>query len=368
MRPSNTRYKFRADAEHYIGESFHVQTGVEFERINSRFRGTFSVNQDLIAPNDSYLRIDQSYGATRVGSYAELLIKLTKNLALTSGVRVDHYSLSRSFVIDPRISLRYAISKTKNIRFSWGIYHQFGDPFEYNTLTGNPMLESQHAQHFILGFTHEKTPLQVRVEAYYKPYFNLILKDSEINLSNDGEGRSNGIDVFMKYGGFLQTRLSGWASYSYNRSARTQVRNIGSEFIYERARTPFEIRHNLTVVAKYRLVYSLYGGVTMRYATGQPFTPIVSSVPAQDGDYYLPIEGPVGSERLPTFQRLDLQLSYYLPFGQKHDMTFYLALGNALNRDNVTQLEYSDDYSMQTERTSNYKRFFYCGISVSLNQ
>lgn len=368
MRPSDTIYKFRVDAEHYIGEVSHVRAGFEFEKTNSRFIGTFPAERDLLTPNNNYLRIDESYSATRIGSYSELLIKLTRKIALNSGIRGDYHSMSKSLVIDPRISLRYAISKTANIRFAWGIYHQFAAPFEYNSFTGNPKLEAQHSQHYILGFNHENTPLQIRVEAYYKPYYKLILQHSELNLSNDGEGRSHGIDFFMKYGAFLQTRMSGWVSYSYNRSVRTQMRSIGEEFIYERARAPFEIRHNLTVVAKYRLIYSLYGGVTMRYATGQPITPVVSSIPVNDGNYFLPVEGSVGSEQLPSFQRLDLQLSYYLPFGEKHDITFYLALGNALNRANVTGLEYSSDYSMRTERISNYRRFFYCGVSVSLNQ
>lgn len=368
MRPSDTSCKFRTDIERYIRKFSHVLAGFEFEKVNSRFTGIFPANGGRLIPTNNHIRIDESYGATRVGFYAELMIKLTRKIVLNSGVRGDHHSLSKSVVFDPRISLRYAISKTTNFKLAWGIYHQFASPFEYNTFTGNPNLQAQQSQHFILGFHHESTPLQVRVEAYYKPYYNLILRHSDLNIFNHGEGRANGIDVFVKYGGFLQTRISGRLSYSYNQSLRTQVRNIGEEFVYEKAKTPFEIRNNLTMIAKYQLIYSLYAGVTMRYATGRPITPVISSVPAKDGDYFLPVEGSVGSENLSSFQRLYLQLSYYVPFGQKHNMTFYLALGNALNRANVTEIEYSADYSMRTERISNYRRFFYCGVSVSLSQ
>ena len=45
--------------------------------------------------------------------------------------------------------------------------------------------------------------------------------------------------------------------------------------------------------------------------------------------------GPVGSERLPAFQRLDGSLSYLRPFGGGHQAVLYLAARNLLNRANV---------------------------------
>lgn len=368
MRPSDIAYKFRADAEHYLGERTHIRLGVEVEQVNSRFRGTFPSHRESTTLTKNHLIINEAYSATRTGSYAEFLIKLTRRILLNSGVRGDYNSSSRSLVVDPRISLRYAVSKNADIRLAWGIYHQFADPFEYNSITGNPRLRPQHSQHFILGFNYERNLSQIRIEAYYKPYYDLVLRHPELNYSNDGEGRAKGVDVFAKYGGFLQTRVNGWVSYSYNRSERLQIRSIGDELIYERARAPFEIRHNLTIVTKARLVDYLYGGVTMRYATGRPVTPFISGVLSEDGNYYLPIEGVVGSERLPNFRRMDLQLSYYLPFGQGHNATFYFALGNALNRTNVTGYDYSADYSERKERNSNYRRFFYCGVTVSFSR
>ncbi|MCY4159843.1 MAG: TonB-dependent receptor [Bacteroidetes bacterium] len=368
MNPSDIAAKFRSDAERYIRTFSHLRLGVELERLKNRIEGVFPSHSEISTPIENYLKINEAYDATRLGAYSDLLIKLTRRIVLNPGIRADYHSLSRSVVIDPRISFRYAVTKTTDVRFAWGIYHQFPTPFEYNSVTGNADLGSQHSQHFVLGLDHENSPLHLRLEAYYKPYYNLVLRHSKLNYTNQGKGKAGGVDIFAKYGGFLQTRLSGWISYSYNRSVRLQARSIGNELIYERASTSFEILHNLTIVAKARLVNSLYGGTTIRYATGRPVTHYTSSIPAEDGDYYLPIEGPIGAERLPSFQRMDIQLSYYLPFGEEHNMTFYTALANALDRANVTGYDYSADYSERTKRISNYRRYIYLGVSISINR
>ena len=84
-------------------------------------------------------------------------------------------------------------------------------------------------------------------------------------------------------------------------------------------------------------------------------------------DYYLPIEGPVGSERLPAFAKLDAQASYFLPFRDGSSATFYLALSNVLNRANVIDYEYTADYAERTERTTHFRRSVYFGVTVTLN-
>jgi hypothetical protein len=71
----------------------------------------------------------------------------------------------------------------------------------------------------------------------------------------------------------------------------------------------------LTLVGKVRLIQFLSAGLTFRYATGRPVTPIIGAIRNEPFDFYEPIEGPVNAERLPPCQRLDGSLSYYLPYG-----------------------------------------------------
>ena len=116
-----------------------------------------------------------------------------------------------------------------------------------------------------------------------------------------------------------------------------------------------------------RIVSTLSGGLTLKYATGRPVTPVVGAVPAAGKGYYLPVEGPVGSERLPSFQKVDGQLSYLRFFGSGHQAVFYLAVNNLLNRANVLGYDYSIDYTRRQPRTTLFRRSVYFGATVSLN-
>jgi hypothetical protein len=83
-------------------------------------------------------------------------------------------------------------------------------------------------------------------------------------------------------------------------------------------------------------------------------------------EYYVPIEGAVGSERLPDFRRLDAQLSWYQPFGRQNALVLYLAASNLTNRENVLGYEYNEDYSERREQTTDYRRFLYFGFSLNV--
>lgn len=122
----------------------------------------------------------------------------------------------------------------------------------------------------------------------------------------------------------------------------------------------------MDVVGKLRLVSTLYAGVRSSFATERPITPIHGAMPSDAGTYYLPVEGPVGSERLPNYHTLDLQLSYYRPFGAGQSITVYVALNNILDRANVIGYDYTRDYSMRTPRTTTFRRSIYAGLSVTL--
>ena len=208
----------------------------------------------------------------------------------------------------------------------------------------------------------------MRAEAYHKPYRDLVLHDPRLHYTNGGRGRASGLDLFLKHGGFLQTRVSGWASYSLLRSRRLQPRHLGREVSYEQAPSPFDITHNLTLVGKAQLTAGLTGGLTLKAASGRPVTPVIDAVPAEGGGYYLPVEGPVGSERLPAFHRLDGSLSYLRFFGSGHQAVLFLAVNNLLNRANILDYEYNLDYSERRPRATRFRRSVYFGAVITLNR
>ena len=364
--PRDLTLKLRTDIERALTSSAFLRLGGEIEHTDNRLVGSIPQG-DIFDPQAEIFELDTSYGARRAGTYFEIDFEPAHRIVVNLGTRADHHNLGDQFAIDPRVSARYQITKHTDARLAWGIYHQFPDPSKYNATSGNPNIGPQRAQHRIIGLHHERDQFMMRLEAYHKPYRNLVLDHPDLNLSNDGKGHASGLDLFLKHGDFLSTRFSGWMAYSLLRSRRLQVRHIGSEMHYEEAPSPYDITHNLTLVAKMRLIDDLSGGLTVKYATGRPITPIVGAVPVADQNYYLPIEGRVGSERLPSFRQVDGQLSYLLPFGANHQVVFYLAINNLLNRANVLDYDYSIDYSQRQPRTTTFSRSIYFGATVTLN-
>ena len=367
IEPGDETFKFRTDAEHTLSDDVNVRVGGEFEQVANTFKGSVPDQDGIFAPEADVITFDERYTGSRAGGYGEVEWKVARRVALTAGIRADQYTLGNSLSVEPRLSLLYALGPSTDARLAWGQYRQVPSVYLFSSDSGNPNLELARAQHFIAGLHHEKELLTLRLEGYYKPYGRLAVEDDAANYLSEGKGFSYGVDAFAKYGAFLLTRFNGWISYSYLQSERTQTRYLGYSSIRESGPSPFDITHNLSVVAKVRLINFLSTGLTYRFATGRPITPITGSVPGnEDATYFLPIEGPVGTERLSNFQRLDAQISYYLPFGKGHNANFYIAFGNVLNRANVLGYEYNLDYSERRERRSNYRRFLYFGVNARL--
>jgi hypothetical protein len=211
----------------------------------------------------------------------------------------------------------------------------------------------------------DRAPLLVRVESYWKPYDDLLVRTGPERYANAGTGHARGIDVFAKYGAFLKTRVSGWVSYSLLDAERTQPRDVGTEVVLDDGPAPFDLTHQASVVGKVEVVPRVYAGASYRLTSGAPYTPVVETRTGPSGSV-LPVDGPVGSERLPTYQRLDVQLSYFWPLGDGRHVLFYAAVNNALDRRNVLGVTYPPDYSAPEYQRTLFRRSAYVGVTVQL--
>jgi len=365
LKPSDITYKARFDAEANLDDDHRLSFGAEAEKMINRYKGTVPQNLSVLDPHGSVYTLDEEYSAVRLGVYSELESAFLKRVMVSIGIRSDYYDLSKEAIVDPRASFRYNISKEMYAQMSWGIYHQFAQPYLYNQVNGNTQLSAQSAQHLTAGAEYSTELLMCRIETYQKNYSNLVLRNELTHYANLGDGIATGLDFFLKYGGFLRTPVSGWISYSYLHSRRLQARDLVDRIVYEQAPSSFDITHNLTVVGKIQLIQFFSLGLTARYATGKPVTPIVSAIQAAGEEYYEPVQGPINSERMPDFIRIDVSLGYFLPFGDLNSAMIYFAVSNLLDRDNPSGYEYSADYSERTLKTTDYRRSIYFGVAIS---
>ena len=354
--------KTRTDAEKDVSDWVRVLAGVEAEYDDL-------TATKIISEGGRETRYSSRGDGLRIGGYAEVEWKLTRNLLAGLGARSDYHTLSRNIVFDPRISLKYVFSQNFNLRAAWGIFHQFGRPDQLNTaLGGNPNLNAQQATHYILGAEYTEGDAQIRLEAYNKTYANLILPTTSGIPQNLGYGYARGLDFFAKYGEYLKTDFNGWLSYSFLETNRLQARRTEQGIIYEEGATPFDIRHNIVLVGKVRVWEGLSIGTTARYSTGRATTPIVGGVIRREGMYawFEPIDGNVGAERLPDQMRFDADISYFLPLNDKAFIVMFASLSNATGRANVLGYTYSSDYSKREANVSLNKQFIFIGATATI--
>ena len=357
-------YKLRVDSEVGLGKRVKMAFGSERELTRNRFLGRFP-ETDVLDPAAAFTAVDASFDAVRTGGYLEGQVQLGGRLVAKAGVRADHHNLAGQTTLDPRASLFYRLAPDHTLRVAWGRYHQFPAPQFYAPDYGNPALQAQQAVHYILGYEYRRDDVQVRAEAYYKQYDRLLLEDEALQFTNGSHGYARGVDLFFKRGVLFQDKLNGWISYSFLQSKRLQTRETEAGAVPEFAPSSFDITHNLTVVAKYGVTDRITTGLTYRFATGRPFTPVVRARRHPQFGFYLPFEGPVNSERLPDFHRLDASFSYLLPLKGQDFAVFYVGISNLLNRQNVLGYDYSLDYRRRTPRKTNFSRFVYFGVTVT---
>jgi hypothetical protein len=109
-------------------------------------------------------------------------------------------------------------------------------------------------------------------------------------------------------------------------------------------------------------------GTTARYSTGRALTPIIGGVRFVEGKYtwFEPIDGSVGTERLPDQMRFDADISYFLPFTDKAFMVIFASLSNATGRANVLGYTYSADYSQREPNVSLNRQFVFIGATATV--
>jgi hypothetical protein len=166
----------------------------------------------------------------------------------------------------------------------------------------------------------------------------LVMRDGamvEEGYDNDGDGRAGGVELLVRLHG--KGPVSGWVSYTLSRAERRD--GPGEEY---RPFT-FDQTHILSVVASVQLPWRLIFGARFRYVTGNTETPITGSLYDADSDVYVPIPGATNSERVPSYNQLDLRLERRWVF-DRWALTAYLDVQNSYNRQNPEGWVYSYDY------------------------
>jgi len=260
------------------------------------------------------------------------------SFGMSLGVRGEYLSYNNSFYIDPRLNSFYKITKDFLIKLGVGIFHQ--PPFEYQVDKnfGNPNLNNQYSIQYLTGIKYENNVFLTTLDLFYNDQKNLVVRalPEDHNYSNDGQGKAYGAEFLIKYP--FKKRFSGWISYTLMRAIyRKSDKDDWNLFDYDQT-------HILNIVAMYKLFSNINVSISLRYNTGNPYTPVTGSVFDSDKNKYIPIYANKNSERLKNFFQLDFKINKNFVF-ECWKLSLYLDIQNITNYKNEEGKIYNHNYT-----------------------
>jgi hypothetical protein len=287
--------------------------------------------------------------------------------ALKPGLRLDRLGLTGEWVFNPRLTAVQKLSDSFELRQSAGIYHQPPVPADLDPVSGNPDLMSSKSYQLTVGAAARlPAGVEASATAYYEDMRDVAVdavttatplsssalgggaQAASVELTseqfgtysyqeNRGRGRNYGVELIAKR---MRGAVSGWLAYTYSRALR---RDDPRRFLEYR---PYVLDqpHALTGLVSWRINDEWSLGTRVRYASGNPFTPVVGSYYDSDEQEYTAVDGEVLSERLPAFLQIDLRADrrWKRDWGT---LRLFIDIQNVTNRTNPEGVDYNFDYS-----------------------
>lgn len=321
-----------------------VRGGAEIDPRRARIDLSLNQGRDEGEPDtgmDGPLQtFDDTVWLTDVAAWTAIEANLDPRIRLTAGVRVDGFVRNAAYPVQPRAELTFRPDDATRLRLAAGRYTR---PAEFQEELLFPDLGPESATQITLGGERRiGSAGKVQVTLYDTERTDLITRDDERQLKNQGRGRSYGVDVL---GSYRTDRWFGWLSYSLSRSTRRDTAtSVERLFDYDQT-------HDLVAALTYRTKGKRWQfGGKWTYTSGQPTTPVMGAFYDSDQDLFLPMNGAVNSERLPAHHQLDLRVDHFWRF-DAWTLSAFLDVSNVYLNAKVEQYQYNFDYSQRAAIT-----------------
>ena len=186
--------------------------------------GAFLTRQsDMVGTSTKPSPVDKSVEGYVLQPFASFNVHLAPRLSTEIGVHYLYYSVSKSSSVEPRAALRFQVTPSQQLSFSYGLHSQLQLPQVYiSGNEGNPALRTNSdlgpskSHHFVMGYQKNfKKNNSLKIEAYLQELHNIPVSGSERNsfsalnliesnidtrLVSTGTGRNYGVEAtFQKY-------------------------------------------------------------------------------------------------------------------------------------------------------------------------
>lgn len=353
----------RFDVSGPVG-SWAVRTGVDAGGALTDASGQVPTRGGDFAGVSGTTPFDLAHHDDRAGGYVETS-RAFAAFTPTVGVRSDYFSSAAAARVDPRINLAIDLGRTGRLRVAWGIYHQAPSPAYFEAIRGAARLKPMAAMHYIAGFETGQADGAAffRAEVYEKTYRDLPVQDDAAGYVDTGYGTARGVDLYgRRVWHYIDLRAS--ASFVHTARRWTSPDQQDRYPLPEGTWTPdFSIPYTWQVVVNAPVWPTVWLGAAWRTAAGRPDTPAIGATLTPQG--YEPIWGPINSERLPRYERVDLSVSYLSTVGLRTSLVVFASVDNVGDHFNFFDNVYSADYSTRHPVAGAAPRSFYVGCSIT---
>ncbi len=348
-------YGLRFDFDYFLNNRHSLKFGTQyiyhiFQPEAFNFEGDFGDDTELpvtkpIFGNEYMLYIEDEF---------EVSDKIKLNIGLNNSAFYVNKNWYYSF--QPRLSGRYLFNETLSLKASYAQMAQFlhlltnsgiGLPTDLwvpATENVKPQLSKQLALGLHKSLKQDR--YEASVETYYKEMDNLIEYKEGANFIDvtdnwetkiaTGRGWSYGGEFLIRKN---SGRLNGWIGYTLSWNNRQfEELNFGEVFPYK-----YDRRHDISVVANYKVSDGFEVNATWVYGTGNAITLPVATYPElnpnggtiEDYGYYRDVYqySDRNAYRMPAYHRADIGLSWRKEkkWGER---TWNLSVYNLYNRQN----------------------------------
>lgn len=291
-------------------------------------------------------QLDDRFQVAAVNAYLKDRWRARPSLHLIGGLHYSYEDYLHKAYLEPRLGLEWQLSEDTLFTAGWGEHNQFPEGGKVVQTFGNPELAHLRSRHSVLGLSHNiGEDWLIKGELYHKRFDDLVVSDASSNYINGATGNAYGMELLLKRE--ASAPLSGWLALSASKAER-RIESSGDSF-------PFNYDQPLaaTLVLNYRQSPRWSYGLTWRYHTGAPYTPVIGTYTVTDPDgssRLRPLYGDTNSERLPAYHRLDLRVDRDFVY-DRFLLDTYMEIGNVYNRKNIAGYRYPPDYDPSKKTT-----------------
>jgi TonB family protein len=305
--------------------------------------------QTVIASVASYAEGDFSFLEDKLhivpGARFEPFVSTTNKVLPPAGNNPAVGYTREDAEIEPRISVRYAMTPRVGWKAAYGLYHQSPQAEDLSAQFGNPTLGLSNAAHYLAGGNFQLTEtLTVEATGFYSQSFDLAMRNPDESplvaqaLLPIGKGRSYGTQFLLRQQQWAH--FFGWVSYSLLRSERQDAPGLSWRLF------DYDQTHVFTALGSYDLGAGFEVGARFRAATGYPRTPVTGAYYNSSTNTYEPIFGAHNSIRIPPFISVDVRVAKRFKLGRT-EAEVYLDVQNVTNHANPEEIVYNTTYTQQ---------------------